>query len=330
MSPRVSSRLTWAPTLRREACASRFWPQASQVSGACSRSPLTRIGWLRQNPLAPSGLPGRRALGSAGPFGSPALLSGEADAVSSADPPGSPFCRLSSRRYGSSLEGGRELVRESSDKRAFCARVSARSLHAVASKSSCDSVARSAGVKAFKSSANRFGTQGVESPSRRCASPKCAKSSIPPRYAATAPHIVTTGRNRRSVNGYPEETKYIYTDDDGEGQPLDGRNAYAITFAKGETPPVKGFWSLTLYNEEHFFNPNALGRYSLGTKNKTLKYNADGSLTLYAGAKSPGADKEMNWLPAPDGHFSLYIRAYWADEAILNGRWKPPAVTRVQ
>ena len=63
MSPRVSSRLTWAPTLRREACASRFWPQASQVSGACSRSPLTRIGWLRQNPLAPSGLPWRRRLG---------------------------------------------------------------------------------------------------------------------------------------------------------------------------------------------------------------------------------------------------------------------------
>ncbi|MBV8106919.1 MAG: DUF1254 domain-containing protein [Hyphomicrobiales bacterium] len=128
----------------------------------------------------------------------------------------------------------------------------------------------------------------------------------------------------------PEETKYIYTDDDSEGQPLDGRNAYAITFAKGETPPVKGFWSLTLYNEEHFFHPNALGRYSLGTKNKTLKSNADGSLTLYAGAKSPGADKETNWLPAPDGHFSLYIRAYWADEAILNGQWKPPAVTRLQ
>ena len=49
------------------------------------------------------------------------------------------------------------------------------------------------------------------------------------------------------------------------------------------------------------FNPNALKRYSLGTKNKSLKYNADGSLTLYAGAKSPGADKESNWLPAPKG-----------------------------
>ena len=128
----------------------------------------------------------------------------------------------------------------------------------------------------------------------------------------------------------PEETKYIYTDDDSEGQQLNGQNTYAVTFAKGEVPPVKGFWSLTLYDAEHFFHSNPLNRYSLGTKNKTLKYNADGSLTLYAGTKSPGADKESNWLPAPDGPFSLYIRAYWADRPILDGQWKPPAVTRVQ
>lgn len=59
--------------------------------------------------------------------------------------------------------------------------------------------------------------------------------------------------------------------------------------------------------------------YSLGTKNKTLKYDADGSLTLYAGTKSSGADKESNWLPAPNRPFSLNLRAHWADEAILNG-----------
>jgi hypothetical protein len=128
----------------------------------------------------------------------------------------------------------------------------------------------------------------------------------------------------------PEETKYIYTDDDSQGQQLSGHNSYAITFAKGEVPPVNGFWSLTLYDAEHFFYPNPLNRNSLGTKNKTLKYNADGSLTLYASAKSPGKDKESNWLPAPDGPFSLYIRAYWADKPILDGRWKPPVVTRVQ
>ena len=128
----------------------------------------------------------------------------------------------------------------------------------------------------------------------------------------------------------PEETKYIYTDDDSQGKQLNGQNTYAITFPKGQMPPVKGFWSLTLYNDVHFFNPNPLKRYSLGTKNKNLKYNADGSLTLYAGAKSPGKDKESNWLPAPNGTFSLYIRAYWADKAILDGTWQPPTIAMVK
>jgi hypothetical protein len=122
----------------------------------------------------------------------------------------------------------------------------------------------------------------------------------------------------------PTETKYIYTDDDSSGKQLNGQNSYAVTFAK--VPPVKGFWSLTLYNDVHFFNPNPLKRYSLGTKNKTLKFNADGSLTLYAGAKSPGTDKESNWLPAPEGTFSLYIRAYWAEPAVIDATWQPPII----
>jgi hypothetical protein len=127
----------------------------------------------------------------------------------------------------------------------------------------------------------------------------------------------------------PDETQYIYTDNDSTGAPLTGANSYEITFPAGQEPPVNGFWSLTLYNDQHFFFPNELKRYSLGTKNKTLKRNADGSLTLYAGAKSPGADKESNWLPAPKGHFSLYIRAYWGKQGILDGSWQPPMVKKM-
>ena len=109
---------------------------------------------------------------------------------------------------------------------------------------------------------------------------------------------------------------------------MNGKNNCSITFAKDQTPPVNGFWSLTLYNERHLFNPNNLNRFSLGTKNKTRKLNEDGSLTLYAGNKSPGADKESNWLPAPVGTFSLYIRSYWGKQAILDGSWQPPAVIK--
>jgi hypothetical protein len=56
-----------------------------------------------------------------------------------------------------------------------------------------------------------------------------------------------------------------------------------VTFAPGQVPPVNGFWSMTLYNEDHFFHPNTQKRYSLGTKNKNLQKGSDGSLTLYVG-----------------------------------------------
>ena len=128
----------------------------------------------------------------------------------------------------------------------------------------------------------------------------------------------------------PQETKYIFTDTDAQGDQLDGTLLYSITFPKGQVPPVDGFWSLTLYNQNHFFNPNTLHRFSLGTKNKTLQYNANGSLVLYAGAKSPGKDKESNWLPAPKTPFSLYIRAYWGKPETVNGTWKPPLVEQVK
>jgi hypothetical protein len=128
----------------------------------------------------------------------------------------------------------------------------------------------------------------------------------------------------------PPEAKYFYNDNDSAGMQLDGQNLYAVTFAKGQLPPVKGFWSLTLYNDRHLFNPNPLERYSLGTKNKALQYNADGSLTIYAGATSPGKDKETNWLPAPAGTFSLFIRGYWAEKAMLDGTWTPPTIEKLK
>jgi hypothetical protein len=108
-------------------------------------------------------------------------------------------------------------------------------------------------------------------------------------------YLNRTGTAKSNIyDNRPEETKYIYTDNDNQGQQLHGQHTYTITFPKGQTPPVKGFWSLTLYNAEHFYHDNPLKRYSLGTKNKTLTFNADGSLTLYAGATSPGTDKETN------------------------------------
>ncbi len=126
------------------------------------------------------------------------------------------------------------------------------------------------------------------------------------------------------------ETMYFYTDTDTQLRQLVGASSYSVTFAKGQLPPVKGFWSLTMYNPQHYFYPNDLNRFALGTRNKSLKYNADGSLTIYLGNKSPGENKESNWLPAPAGNFSIWLRTYWPAPAILDGAWKPPIVSRVE
>jgi hypothetical protein len=128
----------------------------------------------------------------------------------------------------------------------------------------------------------------------------------------------------------PNETKYFYQDLDGSGQRLNGANRYTVTFARGQMPPVRGFWSLTLYNQHHFFEPNEIKRYSVGTKIKTLKYDADGALTIYVQADVPtDRSQRANWLPAPkSGDFSLYVRSYWPKPEIIDGSWTPPAVIR--
>jgi hypothetical protein len=128
----------------------------------------------------------------------------------------------------------------------------------------------------------------------------------------------------------PNETKYFYQDLDASGARLNGANRYAVTFAKDQTPPVNGFWSLTLYNEHHFFAPNEIKRYSTGTKNKALKTDPDGSLTIHVQADAPPVAQRDNWLPAPKGSdFSLFGRAYWPKAAVVDGTWTPPPVQKV-
>jgi hypothetical protein len=153
----------------------------------------------------------------------------------------------------------------------------------------------------------------------------------PPNGARWGTDYLSRAATARSnmYDNAPNETRYVYTDFDKEGQRLTGANRYTVIFAAGQTPPVKGFWSLTVYNKQHLFEPNPLNRFSLGTKSKSMKQNLDGSLTLYFQHRSPGADRESNWIPTPSDEFSLYIRAYWPKEEILNGSWLPPSANKV-
>lgn len=126
----------------------------------------------------------------------------------------------------------------------------------------------------------------------------------------------------------PQDAIYPFADKDDYGNPLNGDNKYVIHFDKGNFPPVKGFWSLTLYNDNYFFVANPLNRYNVGMKNK-FNLNPDGSLDIYIQNENPGKDKEANWLPAPKAPFVLFFRFYWPEESIIKGEWKPPAVKKV-
>jgi hypothetical protein len=130
----------------------------------------------------------------------------------------------------------------------------------------------------------------------------------------------------------PQDAVYPTSETDADGNPYSGENKYVMHFAKGELPPVNGFWSLTMYNAEYFFYDNELNRYTLSARND-LKPNADGSIDLYLQHENPGPEKESNWLPAPAGKFIPMLRLYWPKEtppSIIDGTWKIPAVRKVK
>jgi len=132
------------------------------------------------------------------------------------------------------------------------------------------------------------------------------------------------GANRVQDAVYPTSLK------DAEGKAYDGANKYVVHFPKGQLPPVRGFWSITMYDANYFFVANPINRYSISAR-QNLKANPDGSIDLYIQNQSPGADKESNWLPAPKDKFILMLRMYWPSEkspSITNGSWKPPAVKK--
>lgn len=117
---------------------------------------------------------------------------------------------------------------------------------------------------------------------------------------------------------------------DSRGRALSGAHDYTVRFPKGQLPPVRQFWSLTLYDERVLFYDNPLQRYALGDRSPGLRRAKDGSLTIYVSHDDPGAARRANWLPAPTGVFSLYLRLYEPTAAAQQGRWTPPAVRRVR
>jgi hypothetical protein len=125
---------------------------------------------------------------------------------------------------------------------------------------------------------------------------------------------------------------YFAVPKDEQGELLDGsKYSYTLTFTKDQIPDVKNFWSWTMYKlPQRWLVDNPIDRYIIGSATPGLATAADGSITLYFSAKSPGKDKESNWLPAPEGPFWLVLRTYGPGKAILDKTWEMPPVKRVE
>jgi DNA sulfur modification protein DndE len=177
--------------------------------------------------------------------------------------------------------------------------------------------------------------------------PEAAHKNILGHYAAQKQAngwIVSTGSGhyrtdylQRALVAYigvggnlPADGFYPIARVDGDGKLLNSANRYVMHYTKADFPPInpQGFWSITIYDKEYFLAPNAINRYSLSSRDP-FQRNPDGSMDLYIQKESPGADKQANWLPTPDGEFILMMRLYWPKDEVLNGTWVPPAARRM-
>jgi len=126
----------------------------------------------------------------------------------------------------------------------------------------------------------------------------------------------------------PQEAMYWWTNADGAGHTLSGHHDYIMHFPSGGLPPNDAFWSLTMGNAKNRFVPNPLNRYSV-SDHSGLEQNPDGSVDIYIQNTVPTGD-ESNWLPAPTGHFILWLRVYVPGQAILDGKYTVPPVVKAK
>lgn len=114
---------------------------------------------------------------------------------------------------------------------------------------------------------------------------------------------------------------------------LNGKSVYTMTFTADQLPPVKAFWSLTVYGSDGFLRDNSsaeqldVSSYAVGS-NTGLVASEDGSITIYLAAEPPADVPLANWLPTPEGGFEVTIRLYDPGEAILRSEWKTPPIIR--
>jgi hypothetical protein len=120
---------------------------------------------------------------------------------------------------------------------------------------------------------------------------------------------------------------YLGTFVDASGQPLQGENTYRLRVSANA--PVREFWALTVYDKETAALFRESTRLTVGSLDKDLRKNADGSVDLYIGPKAP-AGEEANWLYTPAGKgWWPWFRLYGPEQVFFDKTWKLPDIERV-
>src|SRR5688572_14477915 len=128
-----------------------------------------------------------------------------------------------------------------------------------------------------------------------------------------------------------DEVIYYKSSMDGAGAQLNGNNAYTLTFPKDDLPPKYAdyFWSVIAVDPVFMrVLPNPKNRFLLN-RESGLKYNADGSLTLYFAPEKPADAPDPNWLPTPKGKdYRLTFRFYGPKGGVADGSYFPPPLVK--
>jgi hypothetical protein len=120
---------------------------------------------------------------------------------------------------------------------------------------------------------------------------------------------------------------YLGTFVDAAGQPLQGENTYRLRVPADA--PVHEFWALTVYDKETAALFRESTHLTVGSLDKGLQKNADGSVDLYIGPKAPPG-QEANWLYTPAGKgWWPWFRLYGPEQAFFDKTWKLPDIERV-
>jgi len=93
-------------------------------------------------------------------------------------------------------------------------------------------------------------------------------------------------------------------------------------------PPVNGFWSITLYDDNGILVDNPIDRYAIGDRTSDLMTGEGGDIVIALQRERP-VEEGVNWLPTQAGPFYLMMRLYIPRAAVLDGSWTPPPIERI-